>query len=55
MALAIDIINGHGPSSEVRCELLVKKLGNITYFPVHPAVKTFTNCTHYLQDKAFKF
>ena len=43
MALAIDITDGHGPSTEVRRELLVEKLGNVAYFP---AVKTFTSCTH---------
>ena len=43
MALAIDITDGRGPSSEAHCELLVKKLGNVAYFPVHPAVETFTS------------
>ena len=47
MALAIDITDGRGPISEARRELLVKKLGNVEYFPVHPAVKSFTSCTHY--------
>ena len=47
MALAIDITDGRGPISEARRELLVKKLGNVANFPVHPAVKTFTSCTHY--------
>ena len=29
MALAIDITDGRGPSSEVHRELLVEKLGNV--------------------------
>ena len=29
MALAIDITDGHGPSSEAHCELLVKKPENV--------------------------
>ena len=44
MALAINIIDGRGPSSEARCELLMEKLGNVAYFP---AVKMLTSYTHY--------
>ena len=54
MALAINKTDRHGPSSEARCELLAKKPGNVAYFPVHPAVKTFTNYSYtLLQDEAF--
>ena len=47
MVLTIDITGGHGFSSKERRELLVKKLGNVAYFPVHPTVKAFISYTHY--------
>ena len=46
MALAINITDGHGPSGEARCELLVKKLGSIAYYPVHPAVRNCLPAVH---------
>ena len=46
--LTIDITDERASSSKTaRHELLVKKLGTVAYFPVHPAVKMFTSCTHY--------
>ena len=42
MAFAIIITNGRGPSSKACHELLVKKLGNVAYFPIHPVYQVYT-------------
>ena len=46
VALAIDVTDGCDLSNKVHHELLMKKLGNVAYFPVHPAVKNCLPAVH---------